>query len=112
MGAMVVVVILPLSEFVVEDVGVVYDDAVEQGVELFGVDAVGALHLAVKARGAGFDVAVADPFVENVIVERRLEFGAVVSLDDLHREGQPLKHVVNELDRGFLVATRVDAQHT
>jgi hypothetical protein len=40
-------------------------------------------------------------------VEGRLEFGAVVCLDDLHREGQPLEHVVDELDRGFLVAARV-----
>ena len=40
MGAMVVVVVLPLSEFVVEDFGVVDDEAVEQGVELFGGDAV------------------------------------------------------------------------
>jgi hypothetical protein len=45
-------------------------------------------------------------------VEGRLEFGAVVCLDDLHREGQPLEHIVNELDRGFLVAAWVDAQHT
>jgi hypothetical protein len=36
---MVVVVVLPLSEFV-EDFGVIDDEAVEQGVELFGVDAV------------------------------------------------------------------------
>lgn len=75
MGAMVVVVVLPLFEFVVEDVGVVDDDDVEQGVELFGVDAVGSLHLAVEARGAGFDVAVADAFVQDVVVEGRLEFG-------------------------------------
>jgi hypothetical protein len=45
-------------------------------------------------------------------VEGRLEFGAVVCLDDLHWEGQPLEHIVNELDRGFLVAAWVDAQHT
>ena len=89
MGAMVVVVVLPLSEFVVEDFGVVDDDAVEQGVELFGVDAVGALHLAVEAWGAGPDVAVGDPFVENVIVEGGLEFGAVEFLRDV----KPLRFV-------------------
>jgi hypothetical protein len=65
---------------------------------------MGSLHFAVQARGSGFDVAVADAFVEDVVVKGRLEFGAVVCLDDLHREGQPLEHVVNELDRGFLVA--------
>ena len=39
MGA-IVVVVAPTLEFVVEDFGVVDDEAVEQGVELFGVDAV------------------------------------------------------------------------
>jgi hypothetical protein len=34
-----------LAEFVVEDLGVVDDQAVEEGVELFGVDAVGTLLL-------------------------------------------------------------------
>jgi len=38
--AMVVVVVLPFSEFVVEDLGVVDDEAVEEGVELLNVDAV------------------------------------------------------------------------
>jgi hypothetical protein len=45
---MVVVVVLPFSKFVVEDLGVVDDEALEEGVELFSVDAVGSLHLAVK----------------------------------------------------------------
>jgi hypothetical protein len=31
-----------------------------------------------------------------------------VCLDDLHGEGQSLEHVVDELDRGFLVAAWVD----
>lgn len=44
MGTTVVVVVLPLSELVVEDFVVVDDQAVEQCVELFGVDAVGPLH--------------------------------------------------------------------
>ena len=41
-----------------------------------------------------------------------MEFGAVVGLDDLDREGQTLEYVINELDRGFLVAALVDAQYT
>ena len=41
-GAVVVVVVLPFLELVVEDLGVVDDDAVEEAVELFGIDAVGA----------------------------------------------------------------------
>jgi hypothetical protein len=43
---MVVVAVLPLAGFVVEELGVVDDEAVEQSVELFGVDAVGSLHFA------------------------------------------------------------------
>jgi hypothetical protein len=39
-GAVVVVVVLPLLEFLVEQAGVVFDDAVEQPVELLGVDAM------------------------------------------------------------------------
>jgi hypothetical protein len=39
-GSVVVVVVLPLFEFLVEQAGVVFDDTVEQSVELFSVDAV------------------------------------------------------------------------
>jgi hypothetical protein len=39
---MVVVVVLPLSELVVEDVGVVDEGPLEEPVELLGVDAPGA----------------------------------------------------------------------
>ena len=45
---MVVVVVLPLLELVVEDLGVVDDGAVEEPVELLGVDAVGSFDLAVQ----------------------------------------------------------------
>jgi hypothetical protein len=44
-GAVVVVEVLPFLELVVEHLGVVDDHAVEQSVELLGVDAMGALHL-------------------------------------------------------------------
>ena len=71
---MVVVVVLPFLEFVVEDLGVVDDHAVEEAVELFGVDAVGALDLAIQSRGAGFDLDVVDAQVEEVEVERGAEF--------------------------------------
>ena len=54
MGAVVVVVVLPFAELVVEDLGVVDEGAVEEPVELFGVDAVGAFDLAVEAWGTGF----------------------------------------------------------
>jgi hypothetical protein len=50
---MVVVEVLPFGEFVVEQLGVVDEDAVELAVELLGVDAVGPLDLAVQPRVAG-----------------------------------------------------------
>ena len=60
MGPVVVVVVLPFLEFLVEQAGVVLDDTVEQPVELFGVDAVGALDFPVEPRRRRADVDVAD----------------------------------------------------
>ena len=53
MGAVVVVEVLPLAELVVEELGVVDHDAVQEAVELLGVDAVGALDLAIQPRRPG-----------------------------------------------------------
>jgi hypothetical protein len=74
---MVVVEILPFLEALVEQLGVVDDDALELAVELFAVDAVGAFDLAVEPWGGGLDVDVADAAVGQVPVEGRLEFGSV-----------------------------------
>lgn len=98
---MVVVVVLPFLELVVEGGEVTQDDAVEQAVELFGVDAVRAFHLAVQPRCGGADVDVADALVQDVPVEGGLELRAVVGLDLLDLERQPREDVVQELDRGF-----------
>ena len=103
MGSVEVVEVLPLLEPVVEEAGVVEDDAVEEPVELLGVDAVGSLDFAVEPGGAGLDVDVADAAVEEVPVEAALELGAVVGLDALDGEGQLLEDVVDELDGGLLV---------
>jgi hypothetical protein len=84
-GAVVVVVVLPFAELVVEDLGVVDEGAVEEPVELLGVDAVGAFDLAVEPGGAGLDVEVADALVQGVVVERGLELGAVEFLTDVKR---------------------------
>ena len=67
-------VVLPLAELDDADLGVVDEDAVEELVELLGIDAVGALYLAVQARRTGFDVDVADAFVQDVEVDGGLEF--------------------------------------
>ena len=82
-GSVVVVVVLPLAELVVEQVGVVDDDPVEEPVELFGVDAVGSLHLSVQPWGAGFDVDVLGAFIQGVPVEVGAELGAVEFLSDV-----------------------------
>ena len=85
MGSVVVVVILPLGELVVEQVGVIDDDAVEQAVELLGVDAVGS-HLSVQPWGAGLDVDVLHALLQGMPVEAGAELGAVVRLDGLDAE--------------------------
>jgi hypothetical protein len=64
-----VVEVFPLLELVVEDLGVVDDHAVQEAVELLGVDAVGPLHLAVEPRRAGLDVDMAGASVQDVPVE-------------------------------------------
>jgi hypothetical protein len=69
----VVVEVLPFLEFVVEQLGVVDEDAFELTVELLGVDPVAALDLAVEPGGGGLDVDVPDPAVGQVPVESRLE---------------------------------------
>jgi hypothetical protein len=68
-GSVVVVVVLPLAQLVVEQAGIVDDGAVEQTVELLGVDAVGSLDLAIQTRGGRADVAMPDAAVEQVPVK-------------------------------------------
>ena len=88
MGAMVVVEVLPFLELVVEQLGVVDDDAFELAVELLAVDAVGSLDLAVQLRRGGLDVDVPDAAVGQVPVESGLELRTVVRLDLLDPERQ------------------------
>ena len=105
MGAVEVVEVLPLLELLVEEAGVVDDDALEEPVELFVVDPVGSLDLAVQTRCGRVDVDVADAAVEDVPVEGTLELGTIVRLDDLDLEGKPFEQVVEELDGRLLVAS-------
>ena len=70
-----------------------------------------SLDFAVQPGRRGLDVGVADAPVQDVPVEARLELGAVVGLDRLDPEREPLQHVVEELDGRLLVALGVDAQH-
>ena len=99
-GSVEVVEVFPLLQLVVEQVGVVDDEAVEHPVELFFVDPVRSLDLAVEPGCGGFDVDVSDPPVQYVVVELALELGSVVGLDCLDQEGEFGEEVVEELDGG------------
>ena len=70
-GPVVVVEVLPLLELVVEHLGVVDDHAVQQPVELLGVNAMRALHLAIQPRGAGLDVDMAGASVQDMLPSAR-----------------------------------------
>ena len=103
MGPVVVVEVLPLAELVVEDLGVINHDPVQEPVELLGVDAMGALDLAVEPGRSRLDVDMADALVQDMPVEAGAELDPVVGLDDLHAEREPLQDVVQELDGRRLV---------
>ena len=81
MRPVVVVVVLPLLELLVEQARVVLNDAVEQPVELFGIDAVRPLYFSVESGGGRPDVDMADALIKDVPVEAGLEFRAVIGLD-------------------------------
>jgi len=102
---MVVVVVLPLAQFLVEHVDVVADAIlVEEPIELLVVDAMRTLDLAVEPRRTRSDVHVADVELLEVPVKARLELGAVVGLDEVHAKRQPANDFVGEVDGGRLIA--------
>jgi hypothetical protein len=110
---MVIVVILPLTQLLVKQVDIVADAVlVEQLVELLVVDAMGAFHLPVETRGPRPDVHVPDVSRLEVLVELRLELGAVVGLHHVDAKRQTSKNFVDEQDRRALIARIVDLQHT
>ena len=87
MRPVVIVVVLPLAQLLVEQVDVVGDAVlVEQLVELLVVDAMRALDLAVEMRRPRADVDVADVQGLQMPVEPRLKLGAVVGLNDVDAE--------------------------
>ena len=103
MGPVVVVEVLPLAQLVVEHLGIVDHHPLQQPVELLGVDAMRALHLAVEPRGAGLDVDMAGASVQDMPVEAGAELDTVFGLEDLDSERQAFQHVVGELDGRLLV---------
>jgi hypothetical protein len=84
--------------------------ALEEAVELLGVDAVGSLHFAVEPMRARPDADVADAFVDQVPVERGAEPLAVVGLYLVDVEWQLGQHVVDEGDGGDLLVAGVGPQ--
>jgi hypothetical protein len=77
MGSVEVVEVFPLLQSVVEQLGVVDHHTLEHPVELLGVDAMRAFDLTVEPRGRPPDIHVADPSIQNVVVELRTELGPV-----------------------------------
>jgi hypothetical protein len=94
---MVVVVILPFAQFLVEQMDVVADAVVVQElVELLVVDAMRPLHLAIETRGARANVDVPNIEALEVPVELGLELGAVIGLHDMHAKRQPADDLVDD----------------
>jgi hypothetical protein len=106
---MVIVVVLPLPEFLIEEVNVVADAVlVEELVKLLVIDAVGSFDLAIQVRCSRSDVDVADIERLQVPVKLGLEFGAIVGLHDLNAEGQASADFLNEANRRALMARVID----
>jgi len=83
---MVILVVLPLSEVLVEEVDVIADAVlVEEVIELLVVDAVRSFEL-----DAQVGVGMADVEVRQVSVKARLKLVAVVGLDHEYAKRQPV----------------------
>jgi hypothetical protein len=86
----VVVEVLPLLESLVENLGIVDNDAKLETVELLGIDPVRALDLPIESRPARLDVDVAGTSVEEVPVGSRPKLSTVGS-GYLDMKRQPVK---------------------
>jgi hypothetical protein len=110
--SVVIVVVLPFLELLVEEVNVVRDPiTVEELVKLLIIDAMGSFDLAVQMRCPRPDIHVVDVAFFEMPVEVGLEFGAIVGLNDVDAEGQPPEDVIDEFDGRPLIAGVVDLQH-
>ena len=90
MRTMVIVVVLPLAQLLVEQVDVVGDSVlVEELVELLIVDPVRSFDLAVQMRCPWTDAHVSNVQGVESPVKVRQKLRAIVGLHDLHRERQP-----------------------
>ena len=84
---MVIVVVRPLAQLLIEQVNVVGNAVlVQELVELLVVDAMRSFDLAVEVGCPRPDVRVTDIALVEVPVEVRLELGAIVRLHDVYAE--------------------------
>jgi len=79
--------------------------------ELLLVDAVTALDFPVLLRPARFDVAMPDPGGLDGELEGQRKLRAVVALQFTNREWQAAAHLVEEVQAGVLVLTRIQTEH-
>src|ERR1700730_17599770 len=109
MGPVVVVIVLPFAELLVEQVNVVgYAALVEELVELLVVGAMRALNFAIEVRSPRADVDMANVQRLDVAMELRLKLRPVVGLNNVDAEWQPTQDLVDESDGRPLVAGIVD----
>ena len=109
---MVIVVVLPLAQLLVEQMDVVADAVlVEELVELLVVDPVRPLDLAVEMRRTRVDIDMPDVQAFDVGVEAGLEFGAIVGLNHADAERQATPDFVEELDGRPLIAGVIDLEN-
>jgi len=103
----VIVVVLPLPQLLVEQVNVVGDAVlVQELIELLVVDAVRSLHLAVQMRCSRPDVEMADVQGLEAPVRVRVEFAPAVGLHDLDAEQQsPPSSSTKRIDVPWLQAS-------
>ena len=87
MRTVVIVVVLPLSELLIEEVNIVGDAVIiEELITLLVVDPMGAFHLPIQMRRSRAYVDGAYVAGLEVPVEARLKLGAVIGLNNLDAE--------------------------
>lgn len=94
MRPVVIVVVLPFAQLLVEQVNVVgYAALVQELVELLVVNPMRALDLAIEVWCPRADVDMANVQRLDVPMELRLKLRPVVSLNDVDAEGQPTQDI-------------------
>ena len=69
---------------------------------------MGSLNLAVKLKGARFDITMSDPFVFNMPVKLCLEFMASIGAHGVYAEGEFLDYIIDKRYSIVLIMALVD----